>query len=378
MTRRKPNRQKLSAEQAGNQPRGISDRLILDQADEVRGPSGLMVLINGTALARHAVAARPDVQWSIFTMEHFYLESIVRALDEDTSQAADGSEPQIELFCNTDLPDALYDTVLFPTDARGAAELTRDMLQAIHNRLKPSGRLIVSTNNGKDHWLHEQLRSMFGRTTILKQKDGVCYIARKGATVPKQKNYDAEFAFRDEERLIPCASRPGVFSHRRVDPGARALIRSLNLLKDSQNGRTFTPKRIVELGCGCGAVAVAAAIRYPQASVLAVDSHARAVQSTERTARLNQVTNLNVMLTSNGLLPNAGEYDLFLANPPYYSDYRISEIFLISASESLKPGGRLHLVTKSTEWHENRMTELFGNVSVKRFGDYDVLISTQP
>ena len=38
------------------------------------------------------------------------------------------------------------------------------------------------------------------------------------------------------------------------------------------------------MGCGSGAVSVAAAIEYPDATILAVDSDARAVECTQRSA----------------------------------------------------------------------------------------------
>ncbi|MEZ6063350.1 MAG: methyltransferase [Planctomycetaceae bacterium] len=360
-------------------PRGIPDRLLLNATDEILPPKGLLVLVSGTALAKHLVNLRRDVAWTIFTPEHFYLDAVVRALNEDDSgdESPEEDLPQVDLFCMPDLPEGEFDTVVFATEARSVAELTRDLLQQIADRLKPNGRLIISTDNPRDHWLHEQLRTMFGRTTVKKDKRGTCYIARKGAGPKKRREFRAEFAFRDGETLIRCASRPGVFSHRRVDAGARALLRSLELLNDASTKGIMSPRRIVELGCGCGAVAVAAALRFPEASVLAVDSHARAVQSTEQTARLNNAANVAVMLTSNGILPHAGTYELFLTNPPYYSDFRISELFLQSAEAALTPGGRLHLVTKLTEWHRNRMTEIFGNVDVHRYGDYDVLCSVR-
>ncbi len=360
-------------------PRGVPDRLIMNAADQILPGSGLLVLIGGTALAKHLVHLRPDVAWTVFTPEHFYLEAVIRSLSDngEEDQPESIQSPHVELFCTPDLPEGAFDTIIFPTEARAVAEMTREMLQQICNRLKTGGRVITSTNNAKDHWLHQQLRQAFGRITAIGDKQGVCYIARKGEGPKKQKDFRAEFAFRDGERLIRCASRPGVFSHRRIDPGARALIRSLDLLNDEQSKGVVRPERIVELGCGCGAVVVGAALRYPKATVLAVDSHARAVQSTEQTARLNNASNIAVMLTSNAVLPNAGRCDLFLTNPPYYSDYQISELFLQSADESLRSGGRLHLVTRLTDWHENRMTEIFGNVTVHRYGEYDVLCSVQ-
>lgn len=349
-------------------PRSVSDRLILDRVDEILPGKCLLLLISGTALAKHLVKERPDVSWQIHTFEHFYVTAVVNALSDDVeTEAAD-----IELFCTPDLPNDSFDNVLVATDSRGSSELTRELLQAVTERLKPDGRLIISTNNAKDHWLHEQLKAAYGKTTVHRDRKGICYVARRATKPKKLKSYDCEFAFRDGERLIRCFSRPGVFSHRRVDGGARALCKSLDLLP-TQN--VPTPNRIVEIGCGSGAVATAAALRYPKSQVLAVDSHVRAIQSTEQTAALNDAGNVSVLLTSDGNVSEAGSCDLFLCNPPYYSDYRISELFLESAAESLRAGGRLHLVTKLTEWHENRMIELFANAAVHNFGEYNVVVS---
>lgn len=356
-----------------SQPRSISDRLILAQVDQILPGNALLMLVTGTSLAKHLTQLRPEVHWDIFTCEHFYLSAVVNALSEvDDEEAA---RTEIELHCMPDIPAGEFDTVIYPTDSKGSSELTRELLQSITNQLKPDGRLIISTNNARDHWLHEHLKEIFGRVTVIKDKKGICYIARKVQGVRKQKDFRCEFAFRDGERLIKCVSRPGVFSHRRVDAGARALIRSVDLLNEDKRFSKKPLWRIVEMGCGCGPAATAVALRFPKAGVIAVDSHARAVQSTEHTAQLNGAKNVAVVLTSDGTVPAPGTHDLYLCNPPYYSDYRISELFLQSAVDSLRPGGRVHLVTKLTDWHLNRMTEIFGNAETHTFGGYDVIVS---
>lgn len=354
-------------------PRGIADRLILAQTDHILPGRALLMLISGTALAKHLTQAVPSIDWNIFTCEHFYMNAVIDALSDEENGNATGG--QIELFCTPDPPEGIFDTIIFPTDSKSSSELTRDLLQAADHRLSPTGRLIVATNNPKDQWLYEHLKATFGRITVVRDRQGICYIARKGSRANKQKDFRCEFAFRDGDRLVRCQSRPGVFSHRKMDAGARALIRSMDLLAEDPKFRKRPPRQIIEMGCGSGAVATAAALRFPDARVLAVDSHARAVQSTEETAALNQAGNVEVLLTSDGQVPGAGQFDLYLCNPPYFSDFRISEVFLQSASEALRPGGRIHLVTKLLDWHENRMIELFANAAAHPFGDYQVIVS---
>jgi predicted RNA methylase len=387
-------------------PRGAAERLTLEHSDKILAGDALLVLLKGTALATHLIDRHPNVSWKIFTFEHLFLTSLVDSLSEAEPTADHVAD--IELFCLPDLPNGPFDTVVLPTDSRASSELTRDVLQTIASELKPNGRLIVSTNNARDHWLHKHLQATFGRITVFRDKHGICYVARQREVKAKAKDFHCEFAFRAHldgpdaapdaspsenliedssskarasteatARLIRCASRPGVFSHRKIDAGARALIRSLSLLGAQSSRKSRRPERVVEMGCGCGAVATATALEYSKAKVLAVDSHARAIQATEATAALNAANNVSVLLTSDGNIPNAGSWDLFLCNPPYYSDFRISELFLQSAAEALTFGGRIHLVTKLTDWHQNRMTEIFANAEVHRFGEYDVIVSTR-
>lgn len=353
------------------QLRGVADKLLLTQAAEIVPGAALLILTSGTALARHIIAARPDVAWNVFTLEHFYLTALVNALEDDDGTA----DAEIDLFCNPDPPAGIFQTILIPTDSKGSAELTRDLLQSAEQRLAPGGRLLISTNNPKDHWLHQHLKTCFGRVTVIREKQGICYIARKGDKPVKQKDFGCEFAFRDDAKLIRLYSRPGVFSHRRVDAGARALIRSLDLLKTEPEFTKDNVQRIVDMGCGCGSVAVAAGLRFPDAQIVAVDSHARAVQSSEMSAKLNDANNVSTILTSDGGIPEPGTWDLYLCNPPYYSDFRISEVFLQSAFDALRIGGRIHLVTKLTDGHYNRMIEVFANAEVHRLGEYDVIVS---
>jgi 16S rRNA G1207 methylase RsmC len=347
--------------------RNAADRVILDSIDRILGPSVLLVLQNGTRLATELIRSTTGFAWDVFTLEHFLLTSLLDQIHQNDNGPPDAA---IELHCAPDLPAGEWDTVIVPTTAGGAAELTRDLLQDAADRVKQNGRVVVSTDNSKDTWLLKQLKSIFGRVTVEKQDDGICYIARRRPEPTKRKEFRAEFAFRDHDRLIYCHSRPGVFSHRKVDGGARSLIRSLDLLPDE-----LDPRKIVDMGCGCGSVAAAAALRYPESQVLAVDSQVRAVEATEATAKANGVNNLRVMLSCHGVVPDEQRWDLYLTNPPYYSDYRISELFLQSALSALRPGGRLHLVTRLTDWHVERVSELFEDVQVETIGEYNVIMA---
>ena len=133
---------------------------------------------------------------------------------------------------------------------KGEAELTRELLQEAHDRLTPGGFLIASTDNPRDRWLHNEMRTLFARVSRREHAMGVVYQARKTGPLVRRRNFASEFAFRDAGRLIHVRTRPGVFSHRKVDPGARQLMAAMPINPG---------ERILDIGCGSGVVSLAAA-----------------------------------------------------------------------------------------------------------------------
>jgi 16S rRNA G1207 methylase RsmC len=263
--------------------------------------------------------------------------------------------PNLQIECAADLPDIEADIVAFPFSAHGEAELTRDLVQSGHERLKLGGRMYVATDNPHDTWLGEQLRQVFRKLRRRPQRTGVLYVGTKTALLKKRKNFWCEFAFRDRGRLIRAVSRPGVFSHRHLDPGARRLIGEMQI----EPGM-----RVLDIGCGAGVAALAAAARAEGSHVHAVDSNARAIECTRRGAELNGLAKITTELNADGNFAGAGSYDLALANPPYYAGFRIARHFLIAARAALRPGGTILLVTKQPDWYEQNMPAWFDDVAV--------------
>ncbi len=357
--------------------KSFSDRLVADYVGDLKGPDVLVLLMHGTTLASALRKARPDLNFTFYTPEHFFFRTLQKFHGESADVPADGAG-KITIVCSADLPKAEFQEVVFPTFSGDSSEQAQDLIQAAHQCLRSGGRLIISTNNPKDRWIQSQLKTLFSKVIVNKQKHGVSCVATKSVPLKKVRGFRARSAFRLGERLVYCESRPGVFSHRRIDGGARALIKSLALLKpEGEPSKWFQPARIIEMGCGCGAVSMAAALEYPAAKILAVDSDARAIESTQNSAKLNEITTVETLLTSDGVIPEPRSWDLLLGNPPYYSDYRIAELFLQAAKASLKTGGRIHLVTKLNDWHDARMKQLFNSVEAHTIGEYTVFTARQ-
>jgi len=320
--------------------------------------------------AEVAASYLPDARITCHFLDSYLAQQAAQYLKAasalpDKSASAPGN---LEILCTADFPPGPFDLVAIPVDPRGESELTRDLLQSAHERLAIGGRLISATSSEDDQWLHGEMRKLFDKVTRRPQDDGVVYLATKTGPLKKHKNFECEFAFRDQGRLIQAVSRPGVFSHRSLDTGARALINTM-VIRDGD--------RVLDLGCGSGAVALAAAFRAYSVNIVAVDSHTRAVECAVQGAKLNGLTNVAAILDHNGRAPDPGTYELVLGNPPYYSDYAIAEIFLQGTLRALKPGGKVLIVAKSSAWYETRMPELFDSVQLHVHKQYTVVEGTQ-
>jgi 16S rRNA (guanine1207-N2)-methyltransferase len=166
--------------------------------------------------------ARPDVTVCCTYLDLYRAELARRQYSK--------SLQNLTIQCAADLPpDIQADVVALPLTAAGEAELTRDLLQSAHLRLRLGGKLYASTDNAADRWLGDQRRKIFRQLEVRWLTAGTLYIGTKTDPLRKAKTFACEFAFRDRGRLIRAYSRPGVFSHRSIDAGARRLIDAMEI-----------------------------------------------------------------------------------------------------------------------------------------------------
>ncbi|MCO4763146.1 MAG: methyltransferase [Myxococcales bacterium] len=160
----------------------------------------------------------------------------------------------------------------------------------------------------------------------------------------------------DGEQLF---SLPGVFSHSRVDPGARALLSAL-------------PKRmshVVDLGCGNGILGLAAKRRGAQ-TVTFTDDSARAIAAAEETWRAAGLTAADARFVhcDAGADVPEGEADVVLCNPPFHQGraqtLHIVDAMLLRSRKLLRRGGRLLMVGNRHLRHERRAAGVLAGVRV--------------
>ena len=320
--------------------------------------------------------------------------------------------------CSPHLPEGPWDVVRFRTGPKlMGGELALDLLQEcaaiVGPELKPPRFFIDYVGRERD------------RNDLLDK-------VRKDSR--RHRSFRAEWpASVPGGPKLTFASYPGCFCHRRLDEGGLALAevvcgevekwRSGEVEKWRSGGGEGL--KLLDMGCGCGLVGLLIATRFgrrgdvrdesgvgdagPQVpaapdaphvapssaatadphsiirlfdysiispiSPVLVDSHSRAVEAaTENAARFGVPA--EVILSDNGSPSRMdGTFDVFVGNPPYYSDYRIAEVFLETAVRALKPGGVCYQVVKNAANLEPVQARFFPSVEVIRRRGYAVLKS---
>ena len=290
-------------------------------------------------------------------------------------------------ICSPHLPDGPWDVVRFRTGPKlMSGELALDLLQEcaklVGHDLKPPRFVLDYVGRERD------------RNDLLDK-------VRRDAT--RERSFKAEWpaSVPGGPKLL-FTSYPGCFCHRRLDEGGLALAevvsRDLRAAPTPQqpnaqtaklpniqppkrpNIQTPKPLNLLDMGCGCGLVGllIATANSSIISSLVLVDSHARAVEAAKENAAKFGIS-AEVILSDNGTPARMdGTFDVFVGNPPYYSDYRIAEVFLETAVRALKPGGVCYQVVKNAAGLEPVQRRYFPDVEVIRRRNYCVLKSVKP
>ena len=298
-----------------------------------------------------------------------------------------------KVVCSAHLPEGPWDLVKFKTGPKiHSGELALDLLQECYKVAGLRGRNAPAPRRGRVEVVFEG-RERDRNDLLNKIKDD-----------PKRvRSFKAEWpaSVPGGEKLM-FTSYPGCFCHRRLDEGGLALAEVVS--REILNTKARIPRatasceagasgvrhreeelRILDMGCGCGLVGFLIVNRLVSASprgrgrygLVMVDSHARAVEAaTENAAKFG--IEAEVILSDNGTPERMdGTFDVFVGNPPYYSDYRIAEVFLETAKRALKPGGICYTVVKNAAGLKPVQERYFPHVEVVGRRGYNVLRSVK-
>lgn len=157
-----------------------------------------------------------------------------------------------------------------------------------------------------------------------------------------------------------------VFSPTAIDKGTRAMLSFVS----------FSPEdKVLDLGCGCGIVGILAAKQIGAGNVVLCDVSENAVELSRQNAKTNGVEDL-IVRQSDGFkeIPENG-FTLILSNPPYHTDFAVAKHFIEDGFQKLSVGGKMVMVTKRLDWYRNKLSSVFGGVTVKEKDGYYVFLA---
>ncbi len=354
-----------------------AEKLLIEAIGEAVKAPGHFLFAGGRtgAAAMIAADAFPEASVTLHADDAHYANAIYRNLLSNGFFPLAETDPGIEVFgvfenppnpcgrirvaCTSSLPEREFDAAFITlTDGAQSTEKVQELLEETASRLRPGGTLIITGNKAGESFL-KQVKARFAGIAFTKLKKDFFILHAAGLGAPtRPRDFTAAF----EAGLPPAAdgtaftpltfiTRPGVFCHRRADAGGLALAEVA-----AQSGAIAPGATIVDMGCGCGMVGILALRAAPGATLVAVDSSPRALAVTAQNLAAAGLT-ARLILSSTGM-PGSAFADIYLANPPYFSDYTIAERFLATAFQALKPKGRLFFVAKAAEKPREMMFRL--------------------
>ena len=154
----------------------------------------------------------------------------------------------------------------------------------------------------------------------------------------------------------------GLFSPRDVDAGSWLLIENMEVNETDV---------CLDLGCGYGPIGLTMAKMAPQGKVYMVDKDFVAVEYARKNVELNELDNCEVLL-SNAFshVPDDVKFDIVASNLPANVGKELLYIMLSDASERLKDGGKLYVVTISglRAFIKRNFVEILGNYGKAKQG----------
>ena len=270
----------------------------------------------------------------------------------------------VKAICTPHLPEGPWDVIRFKTGPkRMSGELALDQLQEIHllmRQQKPAPKFEL-VYDGKERDRNDLLNKIKDDPDRVRD-----FSATWKASVP---GIDP----------LTFTSFPGCFCHRRQDEGGLALAEVVSKdLSSSIQHSSLNPRRLLDMGCGCGLVGLLIAKAVKGVQLVGVDSHSRAIEAANLNAQALGVGAEMILADSGTPARMDGTFDVFVGNPPYYSDYRIADVFLETAKRALKPGGVCYTVCKNAAGLEPVQKRYFPEVEIIRRRGYAVLKSVKP
>ena len=338
----------------------FTEKGLLEHWEQWKPVSRVLILENRTGvLACFWKQLFPDTEVTLHGLDCFYTHKLQELLEEHSMSA------KVNICLSPNLPEVAegYDEIFLQVSQSLSAEMVSEYLQQIHQRLKMGGRCWVGAEK-RHKTAATQVKRAFGSSTEFHYRFGSVMVAKKTGELKRIKEHSAQFEVPvNEQQRISITTVPGIFSHRRPDDGAMALLDTVQVVA----GQT-----LLEMGCGSGLVALGLQMRTPGLTVSLLDSHTRALELSLHNARVNNLPEPQIQCSSQGWQGDE-RFDVFVGNPPYFGDHQISALFMDTAFQVLKPGGVMWIVAKTMDWNFDYAKAKFKNCELISRRGYQVM-----
>jgi 16S rRNA (guanine1207-N2)-methyltransferase len=323
---------------------------------KLRAPFG--IVLGSPAEVTDVAAALPAGDVTCYQMDLFQAARLSQDLADLGTQATVHTAADL-----WDLPEPVQ-TLLYPVPLGGERALKLDMIEQAYHALVPHGNFIVLSPYERDEFFPQALKKVFGKVHSPMGTDNSVFWCPREGDRPRRR-HEMVFQVRvDATTSYRFTTRPGVFSYGKFDDGARALVEAMEV-SDGE--------RVLDIGCGVGTNGILAARDAgPTGSVTFADSNLRAVALAELNARTIGVPLYETLASATLRELPRNSFDVVLANPPYYAQLSIAQLFIERGRAVLKPGGRLFLVTKQPNGVYPLLADAFGEPQAEERRGYVV------
>ncbi|KRE44357.1 16S rRNA methyltransferase [Paenibacillus sp. Soil522] len=132
----------------------------------------------------------------------------------------------------------------------------------------------------------------------------------------------------------------GVFSKSGVDYGSQVLIDALKLDADA---------KVLDVGCGYGPIGLTAAKLAENGLVTMIDINERAVELSRENAKLNKISNVNVLQSDLYEAVKHLKFDTIVTNPPIRAGKAVVHRIFEEGYELLEQGGSMWVVIQKKQ-----------------------------
>lgn len=163
----------------------------------------------------------------------------------------------------------------------------------------------------------------------------------------------------------------GTFSPRNIDEGTLMLLDYMQISPADD---------CLDLGCGYGPIGLTMASLAPQGHTTMVDRDFVAIQYAQKNATLNNIRNVDALLSNGFDSIRDRQFDIVASNIPAKVGNEMLTLFLHDAYQQLKPGGRFYVVTITglRKYIQRNFREVFGNYDkLKQGNQYTIAMAVK-